>query len=129
LDADVQFQDIGKGPASDPYPEPYEFKERELVAACRQAMKMNGMGEKYPRPWTINDEPTNYMAFPILPGQRLWADGEPGRFRIVYHKFDGRFYRVVMHRYNTPLAGREAAGLGFCWVGEKYGNEGIQFPL
>ena len=89
---------------------------------------MSGMGGKYPRPWTIDDKPTNYMAFPILPGQRLWAGGEPGRFRIVYHKFDGTFYRVVMHRYTTPLAGKEIAGLGFCWVGEKCGQEDMQSP-
>ena len=86
-------------------------------------MKMNGMGEKYPRPWTIDDEPTNYMAFPILPGQRIWTGGEPGRFRIVYNKFDGSFYRVVMHRYTTPLSERESTSLGFCWVGEKCGHE------
>ena len=128
LDADLGFPDIDRGAESDSYPEPYEFRKRELVAACRQAMKMSGMGGKYPRPWTINDEPTDYMAFPILPGQRLWAGGEPGRFRIVYHKSDGAFYRVVMHRYKTPLAEKETAGLGFCWVGEKCGQEDIQSP-
>lgn len=82
------------------------------------------MGGKYPRPYIIDGEPTNYMAFPILRGQRLWSIGqEAGRFRIVYHKFDGAFYRVVMHRNSSSSTSREAAGLGLDGMGIMHGHD------
>jgi hypothetical protein len=128
--ADVPFPELSKGPESDSYPEPYEFTKRELVAACRQGMKLHGSGERYPRPWRHknSNEVTNYVAFPILPGQRLWTGGEPGRYRIVYNKIDGSFYRIIMHLYTTPLAEREIPVVGSGWPGDMSGSENTHQP-
>ncbi|EHK99740.1 hypothetical protein M7I_4420 [Glarea lozoyensis 74030] len=99
----AQIECVGDGPKNEPFPETEKFSKAALIAAHAQALRKNGSGATYPKPWKRDGAVTEYMEFPIMVDGSLWTGGKPREFRILYKKSDNTFYRVAVHLSATDL--------------------------